>query len=126
MPSIPPPPGGDGSFFSGFSATIASVVITARDRPRVRIERERPALSARDKGNPEDRTAAAESNTVRLHRGAAVRPRARRGVTATAVEPRAGSSAREILAGLVERVTFHNADNGFCVLRTKARAIAIW
>ncbi len=32
-----------------------------------------------------------------------------------------GSSGdREPLAGLVERVTFHNADNGFCVLRVKA------
>src|SRR6266851_3433217 len=30
------------------------------------------------------------------------------------------SSEREPLAGLVERVTFHNADNGFCVLRIKA------
>ena len=28
---------------------------------------------------------------------------------------------QEVLAGLVERVTFHNADNGFCVLRIKAR-----
>jgi exodeoxyribonuclease V alpha subunit len=28
---------------------------------------------------------------------------------------------REPLAGLVERVTFHNADNGFCVLRVKSR-----
>src|SRR5689334_1405352 len=28
---------------------------------------------------------------------------------------------QQVLAGLVERVTFHNADNGFCVLRTKAR-----
>jgi len=27
----------------------------------------------------------------------------------------------EVLAGLVERVTFHNADNGFCVPRVKAR-----
>jgi len=27
----------------------------------------------------------------------------------------------EVLAGLVDRVTFHNADNGFCVLRVKAR-----
>ena len=26
----------------------------------------------------------------------------------------------EVLAGLVERVTFHNADTGFCVLRVKA------
>ena len=29
---------------------------------------------------------------------------------------------REVLAGTVERVTFHNAENGFCVLRIKARA----
>ena len=32
-----------------------------------------------------------------------------------------GSSDGEVLAGLVERVTFHNPENGFCVLRTKAR-----
>jgi exodeoxyribonuclease V alpha subunit len=31
------------------------------------------------------------------------------------------SSIQEVLAGLVERVTFHNSDNGFCVLRAKAR-----
>jgi exodeoxyribonuclease V alpha subunit len=30
-------------------------------------------------------------------------------------------SSTEVLAGLVERVTFHNDDNGFCVLRVKAR-----
>ena len=30
-------------------------------------------------------------------------------------------SDREVLAGLVERVTYHNAENGFCVLRAKAR-----
>jgi hypothetical protein len=28
---------------------------------------------------------------------------------------------REPLAGLVERVTFHNPDSGFCVLRVKVR-----
>jgi ATP-dependent exoDNAse (exonuclease V) alpha subunit len=28
---------------------------------------------------------------------------------------------REVIAGAVERVTFHNAENGFCVLRIKAR-----
>ncbi|WP_418904055.1 hypothetical protein, partial [Cereibacter sphaeroides] len=27
----------------------------------------------------------------------------------------------ELLAGLVERVTFHSAESGFCVLRVKAR-----
>jgi exodeoxyribonuclease V alpha subunit len=31
------------------------------------------------------------------------------------------TSAQELLAGLVERVTFHNAETGFCVLRIKAR-----
>src|SRR5665213_2434333 len=31
------------------------------------------------------------------------------------------SATQEVLAGLVERVTFHNAENGFCVLRVKAR-----
>jgi exodeoxyribonuclease V alpha subunit len=30
-------------------------------------------------------------------------------------------SPHEVLAGLVERVTYHNGDNGFCVLRIKAR-----
>jgi len=30
-------------------------------------------------------------------------------------------SSTEVLAGLVDRVTFHNSDNGFCVLRIKAR-----
>lgn len=31
------------------------------------------------------------------------------------------SLSREVLAGLVERVTFHNPENGFCVLRLTAR-----
>jgi exodeoxyribonuclease V alpha subunit len=31
------------------------------------------------------------------------------------------STAQEVLAGLIERVTYHNAENGFCVLRAKAR-----
>jgi exodeoxyribonuclease V alpha subunit len=32
------------------------------------------------------------------------------------------TTSQEVLAGLVERVTFHNADSGFCVLRIKARS----
>ena len=32
-----------------------------------------------------------------------------------------GPSDGEVLAGSVERVTFHNSENGFCVLRTRAR-----
>jgi exodeoxyribonuclease V alpha subunit len=37
------------------------------------------------------------------------------------LKPQPASSAQEVLAGFVERVTFHNADNGFCVVRVKAR-----
>ena len=33
----------------------------------------------------------------------------------------AAQTDQEVLAGSVERVTFHNPDNGFCVLRVKAR-----
>ena len=35
--------------------------------------------------------------------------------------PAPGQSTQEVLAGLLERVTFHNPENGFCVLRAKAR-----
>jgi exodeoxyribonuclease V alpha subunit len=31
------------------------------------------------------------------------------------------ASSTEVLAGLVDPVTFHNSENGFCVLRVKAR-----
>jgi exodeoxyribonuclease V alpha subunit len=37
------------------------------------------------------------------------------------MKPTQESSTQEVLAGLVERVTFHNDENGFCVLRAKAR-----
>ena len=33
----------------------------------------------------------------------------------------APAAPAETLSGLVERVTYHNAENGFCVLRVKAR-----
>jgi hypothetical protein len=35
------------------------------------------------------------------------------------IEPKA--SDREVLAGLVERVTYQNAENGFCVVRVRVR-----
>jgi hypothetical protein len=35
------------------------------------------------------------------------------------------STGKENLAGLVERVTFHNEDSGFCVLRSRLVARAI-
>ncbi len=34
---------------------------------------------------------------------------------------RQDGAEKEVLAGLVERVTYHNVENGFCVLRIKAR-----
>ena len=37
------------------------------------------------------------------------------------MKPQPETSTQEVLAGLVERVTYHNAENGFCVLRAKAR-----
>ena len=40
---------------------------------------------------------------------------------ANVVQPANTNAATEVLAGLVERVTFHNEENGFCVLRVKAR-----
>src|SRR5262249_22115169 len=38
------------------------------------------------------------------------------------IEPK--PSDREVLAGLVERVTYHNAENGFCVLRANPYRLA--
>ena len=37
------------------------------------------------------------------------------------MSPHSEPSTQEVLAGLVERVTYHNAENGFCVLRARAR-----
>src|SRR4029077_19871678 len=37
------------------------------------------------------------------------------------MSPQPESSSQEVLAGLVERVTYHNDENGLCVLRAKAR-----
>src|SRR5438477_10489447 len=44
------------------------------------------------------------------------------GLAAEAImKPLPEKSPQEVLAGLVERVTYHNSENGFCVLRAKAR-----
>ena len=40
---------------------------------------------------------------------------------AIGMKPQPDPSTQEVLAGLVERVTYHNEENGFCVLRVKAR-----
>src|SRR6266487_3488013 len=37
------------------------------------------------------------------------------------MSPQPKPSTQEVLAGLVERITYHNAENGFCVLRARAR-----
>jgi hypothetical protein len=37
------------------------------------------------------------------------------------MRPQPESSNQEVLAGLVECVTYHNSENGFCVLRAKVR-----
>src|SRR6188472_2918591 len=37
------------------------------------------------------------------------------------MSPHPELSAQEVLAGLVESVTYHNVENGFCVLRARAR-----
>jgi hypothetical protein len=37
------------------------------------------------------------------------------------MRPQPESSSQEVLAGLVERVTYRNSENGFCVLRAKVR-----
>jgi exodeoxyribonuclease V alpha subunit len=49
--------------------------------------------------------------------GAPARPTTRE----STLKPQPELSTQEVLAGLVERVTYHNAENGFCVLRATAR-----
>ncbi len=48
-------------------------------------------------------------------------PRAKADDATIDMKPQLESATQEVLAGLVERVTYHNAENGFCVLRAKAR-----
>jgi hypothetical protein len=43
----------------------------------------------------------------------------------TDMKPQPESSNQEVLAGLIERVTYHNPENGFCVLRAKACAACV-
>ena len=37
------------------------------------------------------------------------------------MRPQPESTNTEVLAGLIERVTYHNSENGFRVLRAKVR-----
>ena len=85
-----------------------------------RLER---AMDAMDVYDPElDDLAASDAEARRF---AFVKELLISSVTRDVVKPGAGrqqgSPDREVLAGPVERVTFHNPENGFCVLRTRAR-----
>jgi exodeoxyribonuclease V alpha subunit len=46
------------------------------------------------------------------------------------MKPQTEPSTQEVLAGLAERAIYHNAENGFCVLRAKARGhrdlVTLW
>jgi exodeoxyribonuclease V alpha subunit len=48
-------------------------------------------------------------------------PRGGRHLVNSRLKPQPEPSTKEVLAGLVERVTYHNPENGFCVIRIKAR-----
>src|SRR5437764_4812972 len=67
---------------------------------------------------------ASASLTARLTRCAGLIPVASQDFSlhlTAMVQPSRSSTPTEVLAGLVDRVTFHNSENGFCVLRVKAR-----
>src|SRR4029077_12311291 len=60
-----------------------------------------------------------ENETTSTRRGFGARGTAVDDLTNMKLQP--DTSTQEVLAGLVERVTYHNAENGFCVLRAKVR-----
>ncbi len=39
--------------------------------------------------------------------------------TSSTIQEKTGGGPEDAISGLVERVTFHNAENGFCVLKVK-------
>lgn len=69
---------------------------------------------------PEALTRAADHSGLRERAAAPAHPAAPTSV-ARAATSRAAPPEREALAGLVERVTFHSPESGFCVLRVKVR-----
>jgi hypothetical protein len=65
-----------------------------------------------------------ESDQVIVYRGKIARMTALRSQgrpVKTDMNRQPEPSNQEVLAGLIERVTYHNVENGFCVLRAKAR-----
>ena len=87
-----------------------------------RMVQEAPSAEIEEADDPfrESPEAAAERSAVLHYQGIVDRGGACHFVN-VGLKPCPDSSNREVLAGLIERVTFHNAANGFCVLRIKAR-----
>ena len=57
----------------------------------------------------------------RSHPAGSPHPESMGNIQVMAMPPPFPQPDREVLAGIVERVTFHNAETGFCVPRVKAR-----
>jgi hypothetical protein len=64
---------------------------------------------------PPDRVAQTFGPATSICHGIGV-PNAEADDTTVDMKPQQEPSTQEVLAGLVERVNFHNDDNGFCVL----------
>ena len=83
---------------------------------RKRLQRDMDAMDVYDPELDDLAALGRRGAPLRVRQGAADRPGARH-----LVKPAAGrrqeAADREVLAGLVERVTFHNPENGFCVLQ---------
>ncbi len=86
-----------------------------RSRQCVANAHQVPAPAARRRSHAGRRGADTPSRTTD------VAPRDKTDDPAIRMKSNPEPSTREVLAGLVERVTFDNAENGFCVLRAKAR-----
>ena len=70
--------------------------------------------------NTADRVAQTFDPTTSIRHEIGV-PSAEADDTTIDMEAQREPATQEVLAGLVEQVTFHNDDNGFCVLRIKAQ-----
>src|ERR1700693_5557581 len=64
---------------------------------------------------------ASEETTAHIGEGGTAGPNKGRLVAVVAKSQPTDATDREPLSGLVERVTFHSSETGFCVLRVKVR-----
>jgi hypothetical protein len=109
---------------------------SAKQRPSGQTSPSHPREPGRSLPQPRALPSWQRLSTIRSRSCVAAEPNGRQ--TPSALEPRANASATrpvrwasmktepprsdgELLAGLVERVTYQNAENGFCVIRVKAR-----